>query len=217
MTARRTIGAGLLTSRIVAVVRGGNGRHVQAACETLIEAGISCIEVTTNTPGGADALKRLRNTYGDEIELGLGTVRNTAHVAMASELGANFVVAPNTVVEVGQAAMNAGLAWYPGALTPTEISLAWNRGATAVKVFPAGPVGGPDYLNSIRAPLDDIPLIPTGGVLIDSICDYLQAGAVAVGLGGPLIGRTLHDGAVEDLARRAKQAVDAVCRARAPV
>jgi 2-dehydro-3-deoxyphosphogluconate aldolase/(4S)-4-hydroxy-2-oxoglutarate aldolase len=214
MNGRRLPGPKLLDSGIVAILRGGNGQHVVDACEALVEAGIVCLEITTNTPGVASALTHLRKTYGDDVELGLGTVRSTQHVELASQLGADFVVAPDTSADVAGAAASADLAWYPGGLTPTEISHAWKLGAAAVKVFPADSAGGPAYLKAVRAPLDDIPLIPTGGVSIDSIGDYLRAGAVAVGVGGPLIGKALADGVTDDLVQRARRAVDTVQRAR---
>jgi 2-dehydro-3-deoxyphosphogluconate aldolase/(4S)-4-hydroxy-2-oxoglutarate aldolase len=132
-------------------------------------------------------------------------------VDAAADAGASFVVAPNTDVEVGRRAEQRGLGWFPGALTPTEIALAWDLGATAVKVFPAGSAGGPRYLREVRAPLDDVLLVPTGGVTVEDVPAYLQAGAVAVGMGSPLIGRALEDD--HDLGRlgeRASAALSAV-------
>jgi 2-dehydro-3-deoxyphosphogluconate aldolase/(4S)-4-hydroxy-2-oxoglutarate aldolase len=214
MTGRPPMGPLLLGTGVVAILRGGDGMHVLDVCETLVHAGIVCLEITTNTPGMAPALARLRRIYGDEVELGVGTVRDPEHVELAAELGADFVVSPDTRADVAHAAASAGLAWYPGALTPTEISQAWQLGAAAVKVFPADTAGGPAYLKAVRAPLDDIALIPTGGVGIESVSDYLRAGAVAVGLGGPLIGKALEDGVRDDLAPRARRALEAVRRAR---
>jgi 2-dehydro-3-deoxyphosphogluconate aldolase/(4S)-4-hydroxy-2-oxoglutarate aldolase len=116
-------------------------------------------------------------------------------------------VAPNLDAEVGTACAEAGLGWFPGAATPTEIQLAWSLGATAVKIFPARSLGGPDYLREVAGPLNDVLMVPTGGVALDAIRDYLSAGAVAVGLGGPLIGDALKTGDTAALAERARRAL----------
>jgi 2-dehydro-3-deoxyphosphogluconate aldolase/(4S)-4-hydroxy-2-oxoglutarate aldolase len=201
-------------SGVVAILRGGTGEHLEAVACALVEAGIACLEITTNTPGHAEVLPRLRQRYGDDVELGLGTVRRPEHVQRAKELGATFVVAPDTNVEIGRAAARAGLAWMPGAFTPTEIGQAWDLGATAVKVFPAEQAGGPDYLAAVRAPLDDVALLPTGGVGPDNAAAYMRAGAVAVGAGSPLIGRSLTTGDVAGLADRAGALLAAVAGGR---
>lgn len=194
---------------VVAILRGGTGEHVAAVAEALIGAGVRCIEITANTAGAAEALADLHRTHGDAVSLGYGTVRSVSDVQLAASLGARFVVAPNTSPEVGAAAAAHRLGWYPGAFTPTEIERAWSLGASAVKVFPASLAGGPEYLRAVRAPLDDIPLLPTGGVEIETIGAYLDAGAVAVGLGSPLIGDALRTGDVQPLGLRARAALDA--------
>jgi 2-dehydro-3-deoxyphosphogluconate aldolase/(4S)-4-hydroxy-2-oxoglutarate aldolase len=118
------------------------------------------------------------------------------------------------VPEVVDAALADGVPCLPGALTPSEVVAVWNAGAAAVKLFPAS-IGGAQYLRDIRAPLPDIPLIPTGGVGIDDVAGYLEAGAVAVGLGSPLFGDALTDGDLGKLAARATRLLREVSRARA--
>lgn len=209
MTAERLpIPSEVLATRAVAIVRGGNAEHVMPACETLIRAGVVCLEVTTNTPGWAEVVSELSSREG--VLAGVGTVLTPEHVAQAAETGGRFVVAPDTSLPVGEAARDAGLGWYPGALSATEIVTAWRAGATAVKVFPAGSVGGASYLKAVRAPLDDIPLMPTGGIGIDDAAGYLAAGAVAIGIGSPLIGDALRGGSLDALAERAERLVAAV-------
>ena len=198
----------LRQSRIIAIVRGGSADRVLPVCETLVENGVRCLEVTTNTPGWAEAVAAL--AARDDLLVGVGTVLTAEHVDEAKAAGAQFLVSPDTNVEVGRAGLVAGMGWYPGALTPTEIVAAHRAGATAVKVFPASAVGGPAYLKNVLAPLPHIPLIPTGGVDLDMIPDYLSAGAVALGIGSPLIGDALRGGSLDELAARATRAAEAV-------
>ena len=200
---------------LVAILRSRSGDRLDAVCDALLDAGVRCLEVTMNTPGALTVVRRLVGEARPGIELGLGTVRRVEEVEAAADAGATFVVAPNTDAAVGRRAADLGLGWFPGALTPTEIAAAWDLGATAVKVFPAGVAGGPRYLREVRAPLDDVLLVPTGGVAVDDVPGYLTAGAVAVGMGGPLIGRALdEDENLARLAQRAGAALDAVARAR---
>ncbi|GAA5173537.1 bifunctional 4-hydroxy-2-oxoglutarate aldolase/2-dehydro-3-deoxy-phosphogluconate aldolase [Pseudonocardia eucalypti] len=203
-----TIGGDGPADRVIAILRGSRGERLDAVCDTLLGAGLRYLEVTTNTPGWFGAVRRLAGTGA---EVGVGTVRTPAQVDEAARAGARFVVAPGTNALVGARAAELGLAWYPGALSPTEIEHAASLGATAVKVFPARSLGGADYLREVRAPLDDIPLVPTGGVRIDEVAGYLAVGAVAVGLGGQLMGDALSsaDPDLGALARRAEQALAA--------
>ncbi|UNK70320.1 bifunctional 4-hydroxy-2-oxoglutarate aldolase/2-dehydro-3-deoxy-phosphogluconate aldolase [Microbacterium sp. H1-D42] len=210
MVTRLNPGAGLSEGRIVAIVRDREGRHLQAACETLVDAGIGAIEVTSNTPGAASAIARLAAEGGADV--GMGTVRTVEHVRMAADAGAAFIVTPTLSLEVGAAAADAGLRWYPGAMTPTEIETAWSAGATAVKVFPASSLGGPRYVREVLAPLDDIMLIPTGGVRIEDIPAYLDAGAFGLGMGSPLLGDAVATGDLVALRARASAALAAVHR-----
>ncbi|MCW2740995.1 MAG: hypothetical protein JWR45_1417 [Blastococcus sp.] len=214
-TVRRQPGPVLLETGLVAILRGRSGERLSAACDRLLEAGVRCLEITLNTPGALTVAGRLAGDAAPGVEVGVGTVRRPEEVDAAADAGATFVVAPNMSPAVGERAAERGLGWFPGALTPTEIATAWDLGATAVKVFPAGSAGGPRYLREVRAPLDDILLVPTGGVSVEDVPGYLQAGAVAVGMGGPLIGRALEDD--EDLLRlgdRARAALAAVARGR---
>jgi 2-dehydro-3-deoxyphosphogluconate aldolase/(4S)-4-hydroxy-2-oxoglutarate aldolase len=205
----------LTGSGLVAILRSPVGERLRAACDLLLEAGVGCLEVTLNTPGALAEVRRLATDGGPGVEVGVGTVRRAEEVDAAAEAGATFVVAPNTDPRVGERAAELGLAWYPGAFSPTEIAAAWDLGATAVKVFPAGLAGGPRYLSEVRAPLDDVLLVPTGGVTVDDVPGYLRAGAVAVGMGSPLIGRALLDDAeLAGLPGRARTALDAVARGR---
>jgi 2-dehydro-3-deoxyphosphogluconate aldolase/(4S)-4-hydroxy-2-oxoglutarate aldolase len=212
MTSRVPPGPGLLAGRILAVVRGAEGRHTAAVLDTLAEAGIRCLEVTMNTPGSLDELRAARNRFPADVELGAGTVLTAEQVDAVADAGGSFVVAPDTRAAVADRARARNIGYYPGALTPTEIGAAWDLGATAVKVFPAA-LGGPGYLRELRGPFRDTPLLPTGGVAIDAAAGYLRAGAVAVGIGGALIADALDGGDLAALRGRAARLLAAVAEA----
>ncbi len=203
----------LATTRVVAILRGEDAGRAEEVVGVLLENGIRSLELTLTTRGALKVLERLASTVPDGTDLGMGTVLTADDVDRAVDVGARFVVSPSVDRAVIEAATRHRIASYPGALTPTEIHTAWSAGASAVKLFPGGTLG-PGYLKAVRAPLPDIPLVPTGGVDIDSVGTWLDAGAVAVGLGGPLIGDALTpDGDLDALAQRAR-AVHAAVEAR---
>lgn len=178
----------------IAILRGGTGEHVEDVVRTLVEAGVLAIEITTNTPRWREGIAWAVDRYGSGASIGVGTVMDTRQLDHAAAAGAAFAVSPHTDPAVGERAHERGLGWYPGAATPTEIVRAWQLGARAVKVFPAAQLGGPAFLRQVLAPLDFVDVIPTGGIGVDDAADYLAAGAVAVGLGSPLVGDALHTG-----------------------
>jgi len=199
----------LAESGVVAILRGSTDRHLQDVSRTLGEAGVTCLELTLTTPGAVDALARVRAGLSSDVALGMGSVIDSEQAAASLEAGADFLVSPGVCPEVAVYALERGVACYPGALTPTELIDAWGLGAPAVKLFPASS-GGVRYLKDVRAPLPQIPLVPTGGVALDQIADYIAAGAAAVGLGGPLVGDALDGGSLSALTERARAALQAV-------
>jgi 2-dehydro-3-deoxyphosphogluconate aldolase / (4S)-4-hydroxy-2-oxoglutarate aldolase len=199
---------------LVAILRAaGAGRFLEVG-RVLYEAGVRGIEVTLTSEGALEAFGRLREELPGDALLGVGTVRSVADAELAVAAGAGYLVAPDLRPEVVGWAVERGLPVVPGALTPTEVAAAWAAGATAVKVFPVSAVGGPAYVKAVRAPLPEVPLVPTGGVGIDDIGAYLDAGAAAVGLGSPLFGDAGDpDGDLAALVDRARRAVAAATRA----
>ena len=186
---------------IVAIVRELSSRERALSCvDSLLDAGVTCIEVTTNTIGWQDAVRRA--TASDAV-VGVGTVTSVELVKEARDLGATFVVAPNTDVAVIEAAQGIGLEPIPGAFTATEVGLATAAGAQLVKIFPAGPVG-PGYLSALLGPYAGVSLIPTGGITPDEAPSWLAAGARAVGLGSQLTAGTLSE--IIDRTRRLREA-----------
>jgi 2-dehydro-3-deoxyphosphogluconate aldolase/(4S)-4-hydroxy-2-oxoglutarate aldolase len=204
----------LVDTGIVAILRADREEYLPAVTRTLAEAGIRCLELTMTTPGAVEALRRLRPQLDSGIALGMGSVTSAEQVAAVLEAGGDFLVSPGVCPEVARAAVGAGVSCYPGGFTATEILTAWDLGVSAVKLFPAA-TGGPRHLHDLRGPLPQIPLIPTGGIAIEQIDDYLAAGAAAVGLGGPLIGDALDGGSLDGLRDRARAALAAVREARA--
>lgn len=196
----------------VAILRGGTGEHVEAVVTTLVEAGVRAVELTTNTPGWREGIARTVERHGSGVAVGVGTVMEPGQVDEAAALGATFAVSPHTDPAIGERAHALGLGWYPGAATPSEIVRAWQLGARAVKVFPAAQLGGPAFLRQVLAPLDFVDVVPTGGIGIDDVRDYLAAGAVAVGLGSPLVGTALVDGDLASLRVRAERLVGSLAR-----
>ncbi len=196
---------------VVAILRAPDASRFLAASEVLYQEGFRCLEFTLTTSGALDALLTVRRSLPDEVILAVGTVRTEQHVTRAIEAGADFLVSQVLRRDLVELARDRGVPFIPGALTPTEIVDAWEVGVPGVKVSPIGPVGGLEYFDQLRAPLPDIPLMPTGGVGIDEIGQYLDRGAAAVGLSGPLLGDSLLPGGdfggLADRARRAMKTI----------
>jgi 2-dehydro-3-deoxyphosphogluconate aldolase/(4S)-4-hydroxy-2-oxoglutarate aldolase len=200
----------LMRQRILAIVRSDNANGCYYAAMTLIEEGVNLVEVSLSGHGAVDVITRVRNAAPDAL-VGAGTVLTREDTQAVYESGALFVVTPGLAPSVA-AAGEIGLPILCGALTPTEVIEAMGQGATAVKVFPAF-AWGPGYIAALRAPFPDTPLVAVGGVGIDDIGAYLEAGAVAVGLGSPLLGDTAKGGDLEGLRRRARAALSAAAAA----
>jgi 2-dehydro-3-deoxyphosphogluconate aldolase / (4S)-4-hydroxy-2-oxoglutarate aldolase len=199
---------------VVAILRAADAGRFLEVGRVLYEAGVRAVEVTLTSAGALEAFARLREELPSDALLGVGTVRSAGDAERAVGAGATYLIAPDFRPEVVSWAVERGVPVVPGALTPTEIAAAWGAGATAVKVFPVSAVGGPAYLKAVRAPLPEVPLVPTGGVGIDDIGAYLDAGAVAVGVGSPLVGDAgAPGGDLRGLAERARRAVAAAGRA----
>jgi 2-dehydro-3-deoxyphosphogluconate aldolase/(4S)-4-hydroxy-2-oxoglutarate aldolase len=205
--ARVPVGPQLAATRVVAILRAENADRAEAVVDVLVEAGVRSLELTLTTQGALAVVERLAARVPADVEVGVGTVLTAQDVDRSVDAGATFVVSPSVDCEVIDAALRRRVASYPGAFTPTEIVSAWQAGASAVKLFPAGSLG-PGYLKAVRAPLPDIPIVPTGGVDTAAVGDWLAAGALAVGMGGPLIGDALSpDGDLRALAERATTAL----------
>ena len=204
------VSAAVVRSGIVAILRAPTADGFAAVADVLVGAGITALEVTLTSRGAIDALAGLRRQLSDSVAVGVGTVLTADDAKAAVDAGAEFLVSP--VLDAGLVS-GSGVPFYPGTLTPTEIFAAYRAGAPLVKLFPAAGLG-PDYLKNVHGPLPDVKIMPTGGVKIEDIADWLLAGASAVGVGGPLIGDAASGGSLVALAARARHAVSAVAFAR---
>ncbi|MFJ4674292.1 bifunctional 4-hydroxy-2-oxoglutarate aldolase/2-dehydro-3-deoxy-phosphogluconate aldolase [Kitasatospora sp. NPDC088783] len=189
-----------LPYRTIAIVRGKDRDAALRTVLTLAEEGITAAEVSFTTPDAPWVIDRARRELGPDALLGAGTVLTATAAARAADAGANFLVTPGLGTDLRRAAPFA-LPLLAGALTPGEVMDAVEHGATAVKLFPAS-FGGPDYLAALRAPFPDVPFVPVGGVDAGAARAYLAAGAVAVGVGSPLIGDAADTGDLGPLRAR---------------
>ncbi|GAA4238595.1 bifunctional 4-hydroxy-2-oxoglutarate aldolase/2-dehydro-3-deoxy-phosphogluconate aldolase [Actinomadura meridiana] len=213
MVPRLAPGGALTATGVVAVVRGTRAERVADVLDTLVAAGVRCLEIALTTPGALTELDAARRQLPADVELGAGTVRTAAQATAAVDAGAAFLVAPDANADVAAVARDRGVPHYPGALTPAEVCRAWDLGATAVKVFPARAFG-PGYLRDLAGPFPDVPFLPTGGIGPGNASDYVAAGAFAVGAGGPLVGDALDGGSLTELTGRARRLLAAVRSAR---
>ena len=196
---------------LLAVVRGESREAALEVSEALVEGGVLGIEITFTTPEADLAIQDLKDSHGDRIFLGAGTVTTEEQMERAAASGAIFLVSPGCDPELLPAMLGTGLLVLPGALTPSEVMVARRLGAGAVKLFP-GSSGGPSYLKAVACPFPDVPFVPTGGVSLANIADWFAAGAFAVGAGGALAPSSLAGrdrGEVVENARRFAEAVSA--------
>ncbi len=203
----------LAPNPVIGILRAPDAAQFVPATKVMYEAGFRCVEFTLTTQGAVAAMKDVLASLPADLVIGIGTVRTEKQVAEAIDAGAAFLVSQVFRAPLVKAAMDRGVPFFPGALTPTEILDAWESGVQAVKVSPIGPVGGLDYFDNIRGPLPEIALMPTGGVELHEVCAYLDRGAVAVGLSGSLFGDALLPGGdLAGLAERAEKVVTAVAQ-----
>ena len=175
---------------IVILRRVGSLERVVALIEELADAGARIFEVTFDDPAAADALKasneRLARRVDGPFLLGAGTIRTEDQLRAAQAAGAAFGVSPTFNRVLVAAAIAAGLPFIPGAATPTEVETAWDAGATFVKLFPASTLG-PSFIRELRGPMAEVETIPTGGISAGNAQQFLDAGAVAIGIGSALL------------------------------
>lgn len=198
----------LAPTPLIAILRAADADRFVTASEVLYAAGFRCLEFTMTTTRALAAVEQVRSALPDDLVVGVGTVRTHQHVKEAIDAGAHFLVSQVYRPPLVEAARARDIPFIPGALTPTEILDAWEGGVPAVKISPIGPVGGVEYLEQVRAPLPEVPIVPTGGVDANEIGAYLDAGAVAVGLSGRFTEDALDPGGdLSALDARARAAI----------
>ena len=170
---------------LVGILRGFSAEVTVECVQAALQGGLHNLEVTMNTQGAAQQIALVRELAGDRANVGAGTVCDLKTLDKALDAGANFIVTPVVAEEVIKQCVEDGVPVFPGALTPTEIQRCWQLGARFIKLFPAD-CFGPSYVKMVKAPLDGVKLMPTGGVTLENLAAYRKAGADAFGLGSPL-------------------------------
>jgi len=195
----------VIADGVVLCIRLNDETILTDMCRAAARGGLRVLEVTLTSPGALDTIRDLK---GEDVVAGAGTVLTPDDVRAVAASGGRFVLSPVFDREVVDEAHRLGLLAVPGATTPSEILASHRHGALMVKVFPSGPIGGPDYIKAVRGPLPDVKLLPTSGATSETLKDYLDVGAAAVGIGAEVFppGFTLET--VELAARRVRNAMD---------
>ena len=185
----------ILKYKLIAILRGVKQEELLPLCEALYQGGIRLVEVTyaadgTQNPETAAKIRLLADHFADRMAIGAGTVVSSEQVAMTHEAGGSFIISPNTVESVIQKTKELGMISIPGALTPTEVSVAHDLGADFVKLFPIGNLGS-GYVKAIKAPLSHIRLLAVGGIDRNNLTEYLRAGVCGVGVGANIVNKDL--------------------------
>jgi 2-dehydro-3-deoxyphosphogluconate aldolase / (4S)-4-hydroxy-2-oxoglutarate aldolase len=205
----------ILEIGIVPVVRGASAQQAMHAAEAVCAGGIPIVEITMTVPGAIDVIAHLVKSMGKDVLIGAGTVLDVEAAGACIDAGAEFLVSPGFDLATVQFAKRQSKLIMAGALTPTEVIAAWKAGSDFVKVFPCGTVGGAKYIKALKAPLPQVPMIPTGGVNLNTAADFIQAGAAALGIGGELVSADgLKSGNVKIISEAARLYVDIVREAR---
>jgi 2-dehydro-3-deoxyphosphogluconate aldolase / (4S)-4-hydroxy-2-oxoglutarate aldolase len=172
---------------IVPVVRAGSAKHAEMATEAVRAGGVPIVEITMTVPGAINLIARLVGSVGGEVLVGAGTVLDAATARQCIDAGAEFIVSPGLDVATVEYVRREEKVMMAGALTPTEVITAWKAGSDFVKIFPASATGGAKYIQALKGPLPQIPMIPTGGVNLQTAADFIRAGVAALGVGGELV------------------------------
>jgi 2-dehydro-3-deoxyphosphogluconate aldolase/(4S)-4-hydroxy-2-oxoglutarate aldolase len=172
---------------IVPVVRASSPEQAVLAAQAVCEGGIPIVEITMTVPGAVDVIRELRKTVDSSVLIGAGTVLNSEMARRCVDAGAEFLVSPGLDIPTLEFAAREDKLMLAGALTPTEVITAWSAGSELVKVFPCGQLGGASYIKALKGPLPQVPMVPTGGVNLNTAGDFIKAGAAALGVGGELV------------------------------
>ena len=200
---------------LIPIIRVESAETAFKVADAFLDGDVNIIEVTMSVPGAIDVVKQLIENFGDKVLIGTGTVVNGRMAEEVINAGSEFIVSPNYSRDLIETAIKHGKPIIPGALTPTEIFDAYTLGADAVKVFPCGNVGGAEYLKAIRGPLPQIPLVPTGGVDLETAGPMLEAGAYALGVGGAITDKkAIKEGKFEVITENVMKFLDIVKKHR---
>lgn len=220
---REEVTARIAEIGLVPVVRVPSAALAVRAVESVLAGGISIFEITMTVPDALGVIRALAGRFGGRALVGAGTVLGADEARACVDAGAQFIVSPGLDLATVEAALARGAAVMPGALTPTEVITAWKAGAEMVKIFPCSALGGARYLRALKGPLPQVKMLPTGGISVATVEEYVLAGASALGIGGELIDvaaleaaeRQGSEGIDAGIAERARALVTALGAARA--
>lgn len=213
---KEQVAAKIVEIGIVPVVRAASPKQGMQAAEAVCAGGIPVVEMTMTVPGAIELIAQLSKSMGSDVIIGAGTVLDADTAQRCIDAGAEFLVSPGFDLETVKLANRSSKLIMAGALTPTEIVTAWRSGSDFVKVFPCGTVGGAKYIKALKAPLPSIPMVPTGGVNLETAAEFIQAGAAALGVGGELVSASaLKSGKTDIIVESARKFVAVVKEARA--
>lgn len=200
---------------LIPVIRTDDEREAMATAEALFSGGLATIEVTMTVPGVLRIIGDLRKLFGDKALIGAGTVLDANTARMAILAGAEYIVTPCLDEETITLCNSYSKPVVPGAMTPTEILKAWSLGADLIKVFPADLIGGPKYIEALKGPLPQVEVMPSGGVTLDNVADFMRAGANILSVGGGLIdGSIVKQMDYQALTRRTEQFLKLISETR---
>jgi 2-dehydro-3-deoxyphosphogluconate aldolase/(4S)-4-hydroxy-2-oxoglutarate aldolase len=212
---RQECGNRIVEIGIVPVVRAASSKQALQAAEAVAAGGIPIVEITMTVPGAVETISQLARSRGQDLLIGAGTVLDADAAQRCIDAGAQFLVSPGFDLETVKLAGRAGLLMMAGALTPTEVINAWKAGSDFVKIFPCGNVGGPKYIKALKGPLPQVPMVPTGGVNLETAAEFIRAGAAALGVGGELVlAAALQSGKLDEITESARKYVAIVREAR---
>ncbi len=201
---------------IVPVVRAASPKQALLAAEAVCAGDIPIVEITMTVPGAIEVIAQLSKSMGSEFLIGAGTVLDAETAKRCLDAGAKFIVSPGFDLETVEFVNSNEQLMMAGALTPTEVITAWKAGSDFIKIFPCGAVGGAKYIKALKGPLPQIPMIPTGGVNLETAADFILAGAAALGVGGELCSTSaLDSGNISQITDAARNFVAIVREARA--
>ncbi|MBL0847070.1 MULTISPECIES: bifunctional 4-hydroxy-2-oxoglutarate aldolase/2-dehydro-3-deoxy-phosphogluconate aldolase [Mammaliicoccus] len=192
-------------TKLIAILRNADPNNILPIVKTLYKAGVRAIEVTMNSPKALESIELIANEMKGKVVVGAGTVLDAESARLAILSGATFILSPTVNKDTIRMSKKYGAVSIPGALTPTEILEAYEYGGDIIKVFPTTTMG-PEYIKDLQGPLPHIPLLPTGGVDLNNVEDFIKAGAVGVGLGSALVNTKVEitDGYYDDLEKTAQ-------------
>ncbi|HEY1924992.1 MAG TPA: bifunctional 4-hydroxy-2-oxoglutarate aldolase/2-dehydro-3-deoxy-phosphogluconate aldolase [Candidatus Acidoferrum sp.] len=215
---KQTVRERIVQIGVVPVVRASSSAEARMAAEAVCKGGIPVVEITMTVPGAVEVIRELAKHASSELLVGAGTVLNPEQAQRCLDAGAQFLVSPGFNPKTVALAVAEKKLIMAGALTPTEVIAAWESGADFVKIFPCGTVGGAKYIKALKGPLPEIPMVPTGGVNLQTAAEFLEAGAAALGIGGELVHPGhLKSGNTEAIVEAARKFVAIVKETRAKI